>query len=71
MPTWVPGMILVDGFVAGTWKVEKRRSAASVQIVPFAPLTESDRSALCEEGDRLLAFAGDAGNRDVQIIQPE
>jgi hypothetical protein len=66
----VPGMILVDGFVAGTWKLEQGRRTATVRIEPFAPLAETDRSALVEEGDRLLAFAVDAQSRDVQFVQP-
>jgi len=43
---------LVDGVVAGTWTVEKRRLA----IRPFAPLAEPDRAEVIAEGLRLLAF---------------
>jgi hypothetical protein len=66
----VPGMILVDGFVAGTWKIEKRRSATFLKIAPFASLSEFERSALVEEGERLFAFAVETESRDVQIVQP-
>jgi hypothetical protein len=44
--------ILVDGFVAGTWKVEKKR----LQVEPFARLTKSVREELAAEEERLLAF---------------
>jgi uncharacterized membrane protein YqjE len=51
--------LLVDGFVGGTWKVEKTRKAARLVIETFGPLPESDRDALLEEGKRLVRFVGD------------
>lgn len=47
---------LLDGVVAGTWRVATRRKAALLTISPFAPLTTTDRDALTDEGERLLAF---------------
>jgi DNA glycosylase AlkZ-like len=44
--------ILVDGFVAGTWKVEKNR----LQVEPFARLPKAVHDELAAEGERLLAF---------------
>jgi hypothetical protein len=46
---------LVDGFVAGTWRVDDGRIA----IEPFAPLTRSVRSELEDEAERLEAFLSD------------
>jgi hypothetical protein len=43
---------LVDGFVAGIWRVEKGR----VALEPFAPLSRSARRELQEEAGRLEAF---------------
>jgi hypothetical protein len=43
---------LVDGFVAGTWCVEKGR----LRLAPFERLTREIRAELEEEGERLLAF---------------
>jgi DNA glycosylase AlkZ-like len=43
---------LVDGFVAGTWTVEKRR----LWLDPFVRLSKPLRSELEVEGERLLAF---------------
>ena len=43
---------LVDGFVAGTWKVEKKQLA----LQPFARLAKADRDELEAEAERLLAF---------------
>jgi hypothetical protein len=43
---------LVDGFVAGTWKLERGR----VAVAPFAPLPRSARRELEDEGARLVGF---------------
>jgi hypothetical protein len=43
---------LVDGFVAGTWRVEKGR----VVVEPFARLSRSVRSEVDDEAGRLEAF---------------
>lgn len=52
----VRATFLVDGFVAGAWKVEKTRKAATLVIEPFDPLPEGAREALTEEGERLARF---------------
>ena len=44
--------VLVDGFVAGTWKVEKKRLC----IEPFARLPRGVAGELAAEEERLLAF---------------
>jgi len=46
---------LVDGFVAGTWRVEQGR----VAVEPFAPLSRSVRRELAEEAAALEAFLAD------------
>jgi hypothetical protein len=64
----VAATILVDGFVHGTWKIEKSRSAATLVIEPFGKLAKKDRAALVEEGERLLEFVeADAKSREVRI----
>jgi hypothetical protein len=61
---------LVDGFVAGTWRITTTRTAATLLIDPLEPLRAADRDALAEEGSRLLAFAAaDVQHRDVQFVQ--
>lgn len=66
----VPATVLVDGFVRGTWKIEKIRRKATLVIEPFEPLAGSDRDALSEEGERLVRFAGEgAGAFEVRIIE--
>ena len=42
----------VDGFVAGTWRVERKR----LVVEPLAPLTAKARREVDAEGERLLAW---------------
>lgn len=56
----VRGSILVDGFVAGTWRFDRAKGRAAVSVTHFTPLSAADRAALSAEGLRLLA-AGDPG----------
>ncbi len=51
--------ILVDGFVAGTWKVERTKADAVLTIQPFARLTDAQKAELVEEGERLITFMED------------
>jgi hypothetical protein len=45
----------VDGFVAGTWRVDRARGCATLTVSPFGPLARADRAALTREAERLLA----------------
>ena len=65
------GACLVDGFVRGTWTIARRRDAATLTVELFEALPARDRTALAEEGARLLAFAAaDTQARDVQFTGP-
>ena len=48
----VHATILVDGFVAGTWQLEKGR----VKLAPFGRLSRAVRAALAEEVERVETF---------------
>lgn len=49
--------VLVDGFVRATWKLERKRTLATVTVQPFVrPLSTKDTAATTAEGQRLLAF---------------
>ena len=52
----VPGMVLVDGFVSATWKIEKTKKTATLEITQFKPLLRKDCDAVAAEGERLLSF---------------
>jgi hypothetical protein len=47
---------LVDGFVAGRWKLAREHRAARITIEPVVRLSASDRAHLVDEGGRLAAF---------------
>jgi hypothetical protein len=58
---FLPGLrvrstILIDGFVRGAWKVEKKKGIATLLIELFEPVTPSDRKVLTEEAERLVCF---------------
>jgi hypothetical protein len=65
----VPATVLVDGFVRGTWKTERSRGKANLEIKPFEPLTKEDRDALAEEGERLIRFTG-AEAYEIRFAKP-
>jgi hypothetical protein len=59
---------LIDGMVAGTWRIARERGVAILLAEPFRRLTKKDRLALAEEGTRLLAFAAaDSETYDVRF----
>ena len=45
--------VLVDGFVAATWNVDKKRG---LEIEPLRRLTKAERAEIDEEGERLVEF---------------
>lgn len=60
------GTLLVDGLFRATWRITRHRDTAILDVEPFARLTE--REAIAEEGDRLLAFAAaGAARHDIRI----
>src|SRR6266508_1637745 len=58
--TWsglrVRATFLWDGFVAGTWTMERKRDRAALRLAPFEPLPEAAAAELAEEGEALLRF---------------
>ena len=61
--------VLVDGTVAGTWKLERTRAAAALTVSLFAPQPLAVRRAIEAEADSLLVFAEpDAQSRQVTVV---
>ena len=52
----VEAVVLLDGFVAGTWALERGRTDAIVRVEPFAKLAAGDRAEAAAEGERLARF---------------
>ncbi|OIJ85115.1 winged helix DNA-binding domain-containing protein [Streptomyces colonosanans] len=65
----IPGTVLVDGFVRGSWRAEKTRRTARLIVTPFAALSPRQRGEVEQEGARLLRFlAVRADDRDVVVL---
>ena len=61
----------LDGFVAGTWGVERERGRATLTITPLARLSKAAVTAVSDEGAGLLAFlAADVTDRDIRFAAP-
>ncbi|WP_155372697.1 winged helix DNA-binding domain-containing protein [Catellatospora vulcania] len=60
--------VLIGGFVAGMWRIERERGRAVLAVEPFTAFTAADRDAVAQEGARLLAFAApEAAAHEVRI----
>jgi hypothetical protein len=67
----VVGTFLVDGFVAGTWKVERKKKDAALALSPFGPIPKRAVAELENQGESLLAFLeDDSANRSVRVGKP-
>lgn len=67
----VKATFLVDGFVSGTWKIDRTKRAASLVLSPFGKLSRPLRASLEEEASALLAFVEpDAATRSIQLSAP-
>ncbi|MGA5822286.1 winged helix DNA-binding domain-containing protein [Kitasatospora sp. NPDC094028] len=59
----VHGTLLVDGLVAGTWRLTAEQD---VVVQPFVPLAPADRDGAEAEARRVRAFAGGGGSVRVE-----
>jgi DNA glycosylase AlkZ-like len=58
---------LVDGFVAGSWRIVRRSRSAVLEMRPFEPPATAIRRELAAEAERLLAFtAAETEHRSVR-----
>ena len=48
--------VLVDGFAAASWKVERKKAVATLAIDPFAKLSKAVRTEMEGEAERLVRF---------------
>lgn len=53
----VRATFLVDGFVAGAWKLARKKKTATLVIEPFVKIAKEVRAQLETEGEALLRFA--------------
>lgn len=55
----VRATFLVDGFVSGTWTIDRKKHAATLIFTPFVTIKKPIKAELEREAERLLAFAED------------
>lgn len=58
---------LVDGFVAGTWQLDRADGAARVELMPFGSLDRRTATALREEALRVLALLAPGERHEVAV----
>ncbi|MEU9361152.1 winged helix DNA-binding domain-containing protein [Streptomyces sp. NPDC048301] len=65
----IPGTILVDGFVAGAWRIDQGRASTTLDVQLFTRIGGREREELTAEGERLLEFAADEGaSRELRVV---
>jgi len=62
-----PGSVLVDGFVAGAWRITRSRGAAALTAEMFGAVAPQDRDAILAEAERLLGFAAPGDNHEIRF----
>jgi hypothetical protein len=61
--------VLLDGFVAGAWRVKRAKGTATVTIELFRDrLPAGDRDALEAEAARVLAVTAPAATPDIRLV---
>jgi hypothetical protein len=63
--------VLVDGFTAGSWRIEDVKTASVLHVALFDKVAKPVAKALADEGERLLAFAARHPGGDVRISVTE
>ena len=63
----LPKTFLLDGFVAGTWRLVRGRGVITLEIAPFHEIARDERVALAEEAMRLLGFLAGGAADDVRV----
>lgn len=53
-----PGVIVVDGEVAGTWRPRTSGNKLTVQVEPWRALTKAEQAQLDEQGERMAEHRG-------------
>jgi hypothetical protein len=62
-----PGAVLIDGFVAGLWRLARARGTATLTIELFAD--GGPREEIAEEAGRMLDFCAPEGTRDLRFAR--
>ena len=62
------GGVLVDGFVAAAWRIDRERGRATITVTLAQPVTPDQRVEIEAEGERLLAFLAADADRVIRLV---
>jgi hypothetical protein len=65
----IAATFLIDGVVAGSWKIERTARRAELRIEPFVSVSKTHRAELEDEGTRLLRFVEPGAAPDVRLMR--
>jgi hypothetical protein len=60
-----PGSVLIDGFVAGMWRLARTKGTATLTVELFGPAREQD--LVTQEAARMLAFCAPGTSHDIRF----
>lgn len=62
-----PSSLLIDGVVAGTWRIDKGRHGAILEVRTFEPVNAAVTAEVETEGNRLLDLWAPGGERELRV----
>ena len=65
---YLRGSVLVDGFVAGTWRSDPVDGVRVMQLARYVAWSDAELAEVEAEADRLLAFLAEGGERRVEHV---
>jgi hypothetical protein len=66
-PNIYPGAVLIDGLVAGIWRIGLSAREAIVKVAPFRKISSPEREAIIDEADRLLTSAAPRADHEIRF----
>ncbi|GAA2725993.1 winged helix DNA-binding domain-containing protein [Cellulomonas aerilata] len=67
----VPGTLLVDGTVAGSWTVDRAARRATLTVEPFRRLTRAETADVRDEAEHLVRFVADEADTHAVVWHPD
>jgi Winged helix DNA-binding domain len=65
----LPGTLLLDGFVAATWHIERTAATARLLVTALDPIPRTERDAIRAEGAGLLRFLASDARRTETVLR--